>query len=202
MKQLLLLILSLVCFSASTYATCELAPKFAYSTKGLSVKFTNTSTGDFNNAVWYFEDGTISDEMSPTHTFEAPGTYTFSVTISNNEGCSEVKEGKVHVFNTNNTFGTTTNEVSNLEVETISGLTNYPNPFNRYTNVSFYLHQDSDVNIQLFDMSGKMVRMVKSGMMNAGNHEFSMERDGLINGIYLLTLTSNNKTYTKKLSVQ
>jgi large repetitive protein len=50
-----------------------------------TVTFTQFSTGA-NTFVWDFGDGNTSNILSPTHTFQQPGTYT--VTLAINDGCS------------------------------------------------------------------------------------------------------------------
>src|SRR5204862_6503318 len=49
--------------------------------------FTDTS----NNAVswfWTFGDGNTSNQQNPTHTYNAPGYYNVTLTITDNNGCS------------------------------------------------------------------------------------------------------------------
>lgn len=45
----------------------------------LTVAFTNKSTGDYTSYLWDFGDGTTSTEVSPTHVYQAPGTYTVTL---------------------------------------------------------------------------------------------------------------------------
>lgn len=56
---------------------------------GGSSTFTNTSTfgQDF---FWDFGDGNTSDETSPTHTYDNPGTYEIMLVASNSETCNAV----------------------------------------------------------------------------------------------------------------
>lgn len=58
----------------------------------LTVAFTNTSTGDFTGSEWTFGDGTASGETNPVHTYEGPGTYTVSLTVSGPGGEDSVTE--------------------------------------------------------------------------------------------------------------
>jgi gliding motility-associated-like protein len=44
--------------------------------------------------VWNFGDGGVSDQENPTHTFQVPGEYTVTLTITNEDGCmSQVQHG-------------------------------------------------------------------------------------------------------------
>jgi len=48
----------------------------------LTVIFTNTSSGDFDASEWAFGDGLTSGRQSPTHTYEALGTHTVTLTVA------------------------------------------------------------------------------------------------------------------------
>ncbi|NWG17434.1 MAG: PKD domain-containing protein, partial [Chloroflexi bacterium] len=56
----------------------------------LTVKFTNTSTGNITTYAWNFGDGQTSAEQSPTHQFTAVGTYNVILTVSGPGGSSSV----------------------------------------------------------------------------------------------------------------
>lgn len=48
----------------------------------LEVRFTNTSTGDYVDSTWDLGDGATSRRKNPSHTYELPGVYTVSLTVS------------------------------------------------------------------------------------------------------------------------
>lgn len=56
---------------------------------GLAVNFTNTSTGTFTTSEWDFGDGVVSFDESPTHTFEAPGSFEVQLIVSNEDFCAD-----------------------------------------------------------------------------------------------------------------
>ncbi|MCA9933916.1 MAG: PKD domain-containing protein, partial [Anaerolineales bacterium] len=51
-----------------------------------AIPFTNTSTGLNLSYLWDFGDGNTSTEANPTHQFAAPGTFTVTLTVSNELG--------------------------------------------------------------------------------------------------------------------
>ncbi|HSH61366.1 MAG TPA: DNRLRE domain-containing protein [Acidimicrobiales bacterium] len=53
---------------------------------GQAVVFTDTSTGVPTFWSWNFGDGTTSSAQHPTHAYTAPGTYTVTLTVSNELG--------------------------------------------------------------------------------------------------------------------
>lgn len=52
----------------------------------LTVKFTNTSTGNYDASNWDFGDGATSSEHNPTHTYQEAGSYTVRLTVSGQGG--------------------------------------------------------------------------------------------------------------------
>jgi PKD repeat protein len=61
----------------------------------LQVCFTDLSTGDPVSWNWNFGDGGTSSDQNPCHTYQAPGTYTVSLTINNEYKCGPDTETKV-----------------------------------------------------------------------------------------------------------
>lgn len=47
----------------------------------LLVNFTDQSTGNILTRIWNFGDGSSSGEQNPSHSFNAPGTYTVALTV-------------------------------------------------------------------------------------------------------------------------
>lgn len=56
----------------------------------LTVRFTNQSTGNITSQQWNFGDGESSTEASPTHVFQAVGTYNVILTVTGPGGSSSV----------------------------------------------------------------------------------------------------------------
>jgi PKD repeat protein len=61
---------------------------FSQAIDELEVSFTNTSANSPDEWAWDFGDGTSSSVENPTKTYLAPGTYTVTLTVSNDAGTS------------------------------------------------------------------------------------------------------------------
>jgi len=62
----------------------------------LTVDFTDLSTGNITSRSWTFGDGGTSADKNPSHAYTIPGTYTVSLTVSNDCGNNtETKTGYI-----------------------------------------------------------------------------------------------------------
>lgn len=88
------------------------------------------------------------------------------------------------------------------ENENVSKVNVYPNPVNTSTNVSFDLINESEVQITITDLAGKIVSVNDLGSLNAGNHIQTISTESLQSGIYMINFVSNNNHYTQKITVK
>jgi hypothetical protein len=79
----------------------------------------------------------------------------------------------------------------------------FPNPVTNQFTISYNLTKPTDVNIQLFDLTGKEVKTIEKGMIDKGNYQqtYNVQEERLIRGIYFIKFQFNNSTYTKKLVI-
>jgi PKD repeat protein len=73
---------------------------FTYSATNLAVSFTDTSTdtdGSIDSWGWNFGDGATSTAQNPAHTYAAGGTYTVSLTVTDNGGASDTTSRAITV---------------------------------------------------------------------------------------------------------
>lgn len=65
---------------------------------------------------------------------------------------------------------------------------NYPNPFKGSTALKYYLPENSNVRIQLYNAQGGMVKTVRDEMATAGEHSITLTGEDLPAGLYLCTM--------------
>ncbi len=75
----------------------ELDAGFSFSTTGLTVQFTDTSTGSPVSWEWDFGDGGTSIAQNPSKTYAAAGSYTVTLKVSNAEGAEDQTSQQVTV---------------------------------------------------------------------------------------------------------
>ncbi len=78
----------------------------------------------------------------------------------------------------------------------------YPNPFSRQSTVEFYIAKQTAVTISLWDLSGKMIKVLfKSQKQSAGNYQVRLDAAGLSSGGYLVRLEAGDYQETKKVII-
>jgi aminopeptidase N len=78
---------------------------------------------------------------------------------------------------------------------------NVPNPSKGSTQISYSLPSETQVNLSLFDISGKKVMDMVDVVQKTGTHYYNLNTSNLKSGMYYYRLDSGNNTSTKKLSV-
>ncbi len=75
---------------------------------------------------------------------------------------------------------------------------NYPNPFNSSTVITFSLSQTQAIFLELFDIKGKRIKTLFSGVLNSGLHSVTIDGTNLSSGVYYYALTTSQKKSVKK----
>jgi hypothetical protein len=80
---------------------------------------------------------------------------------------------------------------------------NYPNPFNPTTTISFSLQNNSNVQLEIYNIKGQRVKQLLSYQLSAGNHSVVWDgRDDnnfpVSSGIYFYKLEIDNREITTK----
>ena len=94
---------------------------------------------------------------------------------------------------------------SELSVEILAnpasfGLTSvYPNPFNPATSINYNVNKFSKVNINIYDVTGKLVSILENSYKPVGNHSTVWEASSLPSGVYFVNLSINSHTETIKI---
>jgi photosystem II stability/assembly factor-like uncharacterized protein len=79
---------------------------------------------------------------------------------------------------------------------------NSPNPFTNSTSIDVTLQNAVFISLCVFDMTGREVRRIASGMMEAGEHDIPFERGDLPAGVYFYRLTAGNETQTGSMVIE
>ncbi len=80
---------------------------------------------------------------------------------------------------------------------------NYPNPFNSSTRISFHLKEAAVIKLNVFDGTGRSVRILRNEIMRAGRHNVvwnGKNKRGMdvASGVYFYRLAANNSFFDVK----
>ncbi|MEO6167460.1 MAG: MopE-related protein, partial [Chitinophagales bacterium] len=88
------------------------------------------------------------------------------------------------------------------EVKSISLFNIFPNPANNQTTLQFTLPHTSQVNVAVFDLSGKKINSLIDDEMQQGNHSLQLYTTQFSKGVYLLRMKSADGIHNEKLIIQ
>lgn len=75
----------------------------------------------------------------------------------------------------------------------------YPNPFNPSTSIRFALPKASDVEVVIYDISGREVAAIKPGTLEAGIHNIRYDASSLPGGVYFYRISAGSSSLTGKM---
>jgi len=159
---------------------------FTQSASYLTVILADASTST-TSWEWDFGDGGTSTLQDPVYVYNAPGTYTITL----------IATGECGTDTTTQTFSTTVglDEIAKGEWKM------FPNPTENELNVQFAGEGGDNLQIQVLDLSGKVVKQ-ESFIAAEGSNTLQIEVGNLQSGVYLLTLTSSKGISSKKFEVR
>ena len=151
---------------------------FTYAQNGYDIQFTNTSVwADVYS--WDFGDGNTNNEENPMHTYASNGSYSVTLSVSNNCGSDDT------TIIVSLTVGLDENEVSDLNL--------YPNP----TNGTFTMSSSFNIQrIQVYDQTG---REINSNLTYSNGNVIVSE---LTSGVYFIEVLINENKITRKVIVR
>ncbi|MET0394888.1 MAG: heparin lyase I family protein [Chitinophagaceae bacterium] len=79
---------------------------------------------------------------------------------------------------------------------------NYPNPFHGGTTIRYSLAEKQQVNLSLFDMHGRLLKVLVSGTRDAGTHTVPLAAGRLSSGVYYYRIQAGKFTEVKKMVIQ
>ncbi|MBW7936380.1 MAG: T9SS type A sorting domain-containing protein, partial [Flavobacteriales bacterium] len=158
----------------------------------------NYFTGSFNNNssqathyYWDFGDGNTSTDTNPNHVFPTNGTYTVTLTAYSGCGDSSVTS-QIIVINPN---------VAGLDNEEDILLQAYPNPSTGIFAVDLSPVESHEVNITIYDLTGRVVHQVTHDSTVEGLHTM-IDISGQAAGTYIMKINAGNYQSTIRIIIK
>jgi hypothetical protein len=102
--------------------------------------------------------------------------------------------GNWTIFDLNNSV-----EINNPEIFSLSQ--NYPNPFNPDTKISFNIPEENNIKLSVYDISGKLVKVLLNEFKLSGYYTVNFNGAGLSSGIYIYELNNGREILTKYMTL-
>lgn len=83
--------------------------------------------------------------------------------------------------------------------EALSLAQNYPNPFNPSTRIDFVLPERSNVKLQVYDITGRLIQTLTDREYAQGNHTVTFTAQNLASGVYFYRLITSRGIISKKM---
>jgi len=74
----------------------------------------------------------------------------------------------------------------------------FPNPTTGLTSINYNLANVTDVTVEVVDITGKVVYTANNGTQTAGGHTVSFDAASFTQGVYYITVSTNETVVTKK----
>jgi hypothetical protein len=78
---------------------------------------------------------------------------------------------------------------------------NYPNPFNPSTNITFFLPEDRQVRLGIYNIVGQQVATLIDDNISAGEHSVVWNASNNPSGIYIVQLETGSRILTRKITL-
>lgn len=72
---------------------------------------------------------------------------------------------------------------------------NYPNPASTQTFIDIILPESDKINVQIYDMMGRLTKTVVNEYLNTGKHTLDINTTGFVPGIYFFKISSDSGQY-------
>ena len=150
-----------------------------------------------NDSVFFAEMTGAGTQWQATFTPPEYGTYNVRISGSDIDGNTGVDYYQFEYIN-----------ISIRENELLSGnsefIRNYPNPFDSETTIEFILDECCNIKLQIYNLSGKLVKTLYSGVLQSGIHTFiwdasNNDQNHVPCGIYFYQLEKDNSNKIGKM---
>lgn len=163
----------------------------------------------YSSYVWTLNGTTVATTSTFGYNFPGPGSYTVCLIATDPATGRSCRKCLLVCISDNgkptNPAGPVKREINNpnpLAAKTEMNISKvYPNPTSAELNVEFTTVKDNDVNIKLYDLSGKLL-IEQNKFMTAGDQKVILNTAKLAGGIYMLQVSDGTKTVNQQVIKQ
>jgi len=157
----------------------------------------STSNGNINNVEFFANWDKLGEDATSPYSFtwnELPaGLYTLTTRAMRDDSVASTASIDVEV--------TTTASMQTRENDLYPSPLIYPNPFSGATRIEFSLSKSELVEMSVYDLLGRKVRIMFHGWRESGDHRTLLDAHGMSPGLYFYQLRIGDNTKTGKLMI-
>lgn len=153
----------------------------------------------------------IAGSLPASMTAGTPYSYSQNFTIGSRWNSNNLSVIVMLIDNnpSSNTYGKVLNsqivanplKVSTVATSGIEAFSVVPNPATDHANVIFSLNENTNVQVKIYDVLGRVVVSTANEAMTAGDQNISLSTSSLVPGLYNVVVTTDGGSMTQKLSV-
>jgi hypothetical protein len=157
-----------------------------------------TDNGDFSQIVYVNDIGPSGADWGPIdYLGDLPARrYTADGEIKFNSPARSVQFILIEPSSTSISIDS---DLTGEKVYQFSLSQNYPNPFNPTTMIKFSISISSEVDIDLYTLSGQKIGTLTNGYYPAGTHQIQFNGENLSSGIYLYRIQAGDFVKVRKM---
>lgn len=129
-----------------------------------------------------------------------PGDFIYLSYIDDRSGGDSTTNNPVY-FRKYSLLVDVESEISRSIPDGFSLLRAYPNPFNAQTEISFELGSTMEIDLSVYDIAGRKVKILAQGEFEAGKHNVIWKADEYSSGVYFYRLKTGTESYTRKMTL-
>jgi beta-glucanase (GH16 family) len=163
-----------------------------------------TVTGTFSGSFSETKSGVTgaNGSVTVTTTAKLKGSLTVNFCVTNVVHSSLVYNASQNTVTCTGS-GARTASVISKELEPDGIVTAYPNPFQENFEVRINLHKESNVQVSLLGINGKLIEQKATERLPAGNHVVTFGGESYVPGLYLVKTRINNQDqYLKQIRIK
>lgn len=164
----------------------------------LSVGFENRSSGEILEWFWDFGNGETSTDPNPTHLYDNAGTYTVTLTVSDDQfSDSRTCRGLIHVLDD----GKTSAALPGVAPTVFRLSMMAPNPVRSMVTLDLSLPRSQQVGMRLVTVSGRQISAGHVRTLSAGRHRIRWDVSDVAPGQYMCLIRAGEYVAKKRLII-
>ena len=139
------------------------------------------------------------NSVSPAGKFDPVYTYSYKVKAVDNSNLESLYSNQVSISGTGGIWKINGEEDTNTDITSYALDSNYPNPFNPTTQISYQLPENSFVNLGVYNALGQKVEELVNQHQSSGKYTVKFDASNLPSGIYFYKIESGSFSKSMKM---